>query len=363
LEIVTLELNSILLAPDFMVGHLSPKHRVLRRFKHSAPVTFSLTNKSGCPVCFQLTGQGETAGCHLEFDLPGLAPRAPQIDVPLGSAETLAVRAWVTVPPSPLLGLSRGQHRFTITATWLGPQPLSRSLRGWVETSPLIGPWLLVLLLMSLVVIVAAPLTLPWSPLRSVTINAAPVIATPAAGLTLSPVYLAGNSPPLEVAATPPALTYRQLFEETAGHYGLDWRILAEIAYQESRFNPWAIGRANEMGLMQIHPVTWNEWAPQVGVIDPYNPSSNVQVAAAYLVYLKNYCQAKGYTDDYWMLIGYNWGPDNLRRVFDQGGGWGETPEKSRQYAMRILSLGPDAPQRRLEQLESAVTPAPEQAR
>jgi soluble lytic murein transglycosylase-like protein len=120
--------------------------------------------------------------------------------------------------------------------------------------------------------------------------------------------------------------------------YGLDWRMLAELAYRESRMNPFAVGRDNDMGLMQIVPSTWNEWAPKVGVSDPFDPYSNVLVAGAYLAYLRSYCQARGYQETQWMLVGYNWGPDNLGKLFESEGDWEQVPEKQRYYALNIVS-------------------------
>jgi soluble lytic murein transglycosylase-like protein len=119
--------------------------------------------------------------------------------------------------------------------------------------------------------------------------------------------------------------------------YGLDWRLLAEVAYRESRMNPLAVGRDNDMGLMQIVPATWNEWAPKVGVSDPFDPYSNVLVAGAYLDYLRSYCQARGYYETQWMLVGYNWGPQNIQQLFESKGSWGQVPEKQRQYAAVIM--------------------------
>ncbi|MBI1881072.1 MAG: transglycosylase SLT domain-containing protein, partial [Chloroflexi bacterium] len=141
------------------------------------------------------------------------------------------------------------------------------------------------------------------------------------------------NIPPTST----PELTYQEIFQKIAPQYGLDWRMLAELAYQESHMNPLAVGRDNDMGLMQILPSTWNEWAPKVGVSNPFDPYSNALVAAAYLAYLRDYCQARGYPETHWMLIGYNWGPQNLRQLFERQGGLAEVPEMQRQYALVIM--------------------------
>jgi len=49
---------------------------------------------------------------------------------------------------------------------------------------------------------------------------------------------------------------YDNLFKKYAAQIGWDWRLLAAISYQESRFNPNAVSWAGARGLMQIMPKT-----------------------------------------------------------------------------------------------------------
>ena len=37
------------------------------------------------------------------------------------------------------------------------------------------------------------------------------------------------------------------------------------------------------------------------------------------------------------MLIGYNWGPDNLGKLFAGNGDWAQVPARPRGYAVQIL--------------------------
>ena len=133
------------------------------------------------------------------------------------------------------------------------------------------------------------------------------------------------------------AMSYEAMFKAVAQDYDLDWRMLAEQAYQESRLDPLNLGDKREIGLMQIMPATWDEWAPKAGATDPWDPYSNVLVAAAYLNYLKGYCSDIGYPGDECMLVAYNWGPHNLHDLVDNGGDWGQVPAKVRHYAYGIL--------------------------
>ncbi len=132
-------------------------------------------------------------------------------------------------------------------------------------------------------------------------------------------------------------MSYEAMFKEVAQDYDLDWCMLAEQAYRESRLDPLTLGGKREIGLMQIMPTTWNEWAPKVGATDPWDPYSNVLVAAAYLDYLRGYCSDIGYPGDECMLVAYNWGPHNLRELVDSGEDWGQVPAKVRHYAYGIL--------------------------
>ena len=125
-------------------------------------------------------------------------------------------------------------------------------------------------------------------------------------------------------------LTYAQMFQEIALRYDLDWRMLAAQAYVESRFDTLALGSNGDLGLMQVLPRTWKEWAPAVDVNDPFDAYSNVLVAGVYLDYLRSYLGAGGVAEVRWMLVAYNWGPDKLNTFLADGqrlGGSARRPE------------------------------------
>lgn len=135
----------------------------------------------------------------------------------------------------------------------------------------------------------------------------------------------------------PLQVTYEQMFKTAADRFGLEWRILAEQAHAESRFDPLAIGLLGEMGLMQVQPATWQAWAPKVGVTDPFDAYSSTLVAAAYLDHWGRYFAELGHPEPYWPLIAYNWGPANLYQFLDEGGQWAEVPASTRNYSLTII--------------------------
>ncbi len=138
-------------------------------------------------------------------------------------------------------------------------------------------------------------------------------------------------------------VSYKELFQAVGAESGWDWRLLAALAYRESRLDPLALGRDNDMGLMQILPSTWNEFAPGVAAGDPFNPWDSATVAAAYLSYLQARLDGVGHGEIYWVLAAYNWGPENVERLLARGGEWYDMPARQRRYVADILeaAFGP----------------------
>ena len=99
--------------------------------------------------------------------------------------------------------------------------------------------------------------------------------------------------------------------------------------------DPTALGRDGDMGLMQILPSTWAEFAPAAG--NPFDPRESVQVSAAYLVYLQDFLLGLNLNDLRWVLVAYNWGPDNVRRLLAGGGRWEDVPALQQRYVADIL--------------------------
>jgi membrane-bound lytic murein transglycosylase F len=69
------------------------------------------------------------------------------------------------------------------------------------------------------------------------------------------------------------------VFRRAAHATGLDWRLLAAVAMQESRLEPTARSHMGALGLMQLIPST----ARLVGVDDPLDPEQSIEGGARYL--------------------------------------------------------------------------------
>lgn len=80
-------------------------------------------------------------------------------------------------------------------------------------------------------------------------------------------------------ARLPGLLTY---FRETATRLGMDWRLLAAIAYQESQWDPDAVSFTGVRGIMMLTRQT----ARQVGIEDRRDPAQSILGGARYFLEL-----------------------------------------------------------------------------
>jgi membrane-bound lytic murein transglycosylase MltF len=114
---------------------------------------------------------------------------------------------------------------------------------------------------------------------------------------------------------------YDALLGRYAESSGFDWRLLAAIAYQESRFRADAHNSSGAVGLFQIKPETAAE--PYIGISDiagPERVEANIEAATKYLAWIK----ARYFDGDAGIsecdrlrmtMAAYNAGPASVRRA------------------------------------------------
>ena len=81
---------------------------------------------------------------------------------------------------------------------------------------------------------------------------------------------------------------YDDLIKEQANKIGWDWRMLAALVYQESRFEPKAESWAGAAGLMQLMPAT----AAELGVKNRSDPAQSLKGGSNYLNTLYGYFES-----------------------------------------------------------------------
>jgi len=72
---------------------------------------------------------------------------------------------------------------------------------------------------------------------------------------------------------------YRPVFEQAAAATGLDWRLLAAVAYQESHWDPNAVSPTGVRGIMMLTRAT----ARHLGIEKRTDPIQSIQGGARYL--------------------------------------------------------------------------------
>jgi membrane-bound lytic murein transglycosylase F len=100
-------------------------------------------------------------------------------------------------------------------------------------------------------------------------------------------------------------------FQEAGDVYGVDWRLLAAIGYQESHWDPQATSFTGVRGIMMLTEQT----ARQLGVTDRLDPYQSIDGGGRYLARLRDRLPARiPEPDRTWMaLAGYNLGLGHLR--------------------------------------------------
>ncbi len=81
---------------------------------------------------------------------------------------------------------------------------------------------------------------------------------------------------------------FDNILRHVAEEYGVDADLLHAVIWRESRFNPMAIGRRGEIGLMQVTRAAAADWAAAEGrpvptIPDLFLPSVNIRAGTWYL--------------------------------------------------------------------------------
>lgn len=103
---------------------------------------------------------------------------------------------------------------------------------------------------------------------------------------------------------------FRTAFERAQQMTGIEWRLLAAVAYQESQWDPLATSETGARGMMQLT----EETARHLGILDRLDPKLSIAAAARYLRALKDKLPARiGEPDRTWLaLAAFNIGLGHL---------------------------------------------------
>jgi membrane-bound lytic murein transglycosylase F len=114
---------------------------------------------------------------------------------------------------------------------------------------------------------------------------------------------------------------YQAWFEEAAAQHGVDWRLLAAMGYQESKWDPHAVSFTGVRGLMQLTEDT----AARMRAGDRRDPRSSIFGGAKYLRHLMDSIPDRIQEPDrtWFAVAAYNVGLGHLEdaRILAQGAG------------------------------------------
>jgi membrane-bound lytic murein transglycosylase MltF len=121
---------------------------------------------------------------------------------------------------------------------------------------------------------------------------------------------------------------YRSLLQRYGEQYGFDWRLLAALVFQESRFDPDAKSGQGAVGLMQVLPSTGKE----VGFDNIRDPEANIHAGTKYLAFLRDrYFSDEAiapHERDRLTLAAYNAGPARVRKLRERAQSMGRDPDR-----------------------------------
>jgi hypothetical protein len=121
-----------------------------------------------------------------------------------------------------------------------------------------------------------------------------------------------------------PARPFAAIIDAASVRHGVDAELLFALIEVESSYRPNAVSASGAMGLMQLMPAT----AQQYAVVDPYDPSDNIEAGTQHLRALLDRYDVDS------ALAAYNAGEGSVRKF----GGVPPFPE-TRRYITKILAL------------------------
>jgi len=387
---------------ELRLGRIHPTTATLSWWQPQVTLTLAVTNRSNHALAVRLTAQDREQRCHCTVILPGSTAAAPQVGK-LAPGQQLQAQVQVRLHHPPFWQSRPYALPIQLRLTAVDTATAATTATTTVTVAPIVGRWQLTSLvgLGALVVAavgvaglsallfvastfvrpamdqpnapaapapiviyiqsplperqapapsnVTAPQPTPTAPLLAIQSSLIPIgqdQRDPSAPLVSAAEVSAPGAPVISApdAAEPATarsttMTYGAMFQEIAMRYDLNWRQLAAQAYVESGFDSLALGQHGDLGLMQIQPGTWREWAPKVEAKDPFDSYSNVMVAAAYSDYLRATLSKRGHSQPQWVLVAYNWGIDKVLQHLESGKDWDELDPQRQQYATEVMRL------------------------
>jgi membrane-bound lytic murein transglycosylase F len=130
----------------------------------------------------------------------------------------------------------------------------------------------------------------------------------------------------LEEYCTNPISEYDKIIQVGVRRLGWDWRMMASIVWNESRFNINAVSSQGARGLMQFMPRTAERFGLEGEELN--DPAKNIEAGVEYLMFLERRFGEIVDRDERikFVLAGYNAGPGHVRDAMALAEKYGDNP-------------------------------------
>ncbi|MBI3783178.1 MAG: transglycosylase SLT domain-containing protein [Deltaproteobacteria bacterium] len=129
---------------------------------------------------------------------------------------------------------------------------------------------------------------------------------------------------------------FDDLIVRHASAQGFDWRLVAAVIFEESKFDPDSESDRGAVGLMQVRPIA----AEAVGEASSKDPDDNIRTGVLYLHQLdKMFADAAGDDRLCLVLAAYNIGPGHIHDAQQLARRFGLDPNRWEDGIARVLPL------------------------
>ena len=141
---------------DYSVGELSPRQQTVTWRRQTGQATIPIANLGNAEASFRLDGEDDERACRFEFLVPGEAAGLvghAELRLPVDGSSLVPIR--ITPHKRRFFGVGKHSIMYTITTTPLNGLQTPRAVLAQVQHAPLIGPWLVALVVLLLALLVA----------------------------------------------------------------------------------------------------------------------------------------------------------------------------------------------------------------
>jgi len=135
---------------EFMVGELKPKQQSISFLTRSGQTQISIFNRGNSKANFRIEADDDERACSFELSVPGEAvSMARQAELTLLPEQRKTIPIRITPFNRMMIGARSRAYSFTVTTSLMGEQlSTPRSVLGRLTDSPLVGPWIITLMML-----------------------------------------------------------------------------------------------------------------------------------------------------------------------------------------------------------------------